>query len=99
MRTIEWTGQFKRDYKRESKGRYSTTLDDDLFPIVGCLANDLLLEPRYRDHSLSCDWKDYRDCQIKPDFVLNVFERLNVATYRSISSLLGLYIGTLMTIH
>lgn len=53
MRTIEWTGQFKRDYKRESKGRHRATLDDDLFPIVDCLANDQLLEPRYRDHALS----------------------------------------------
>ncbi len=70
MRTIEWTSQFKRDYKREGKGQHRATLDVDLFPVVDTLANDQLLEPRYRDHALTGEWKDYRDCHIKPDLVL-----------------------------
>jgi len=70
MRTIEWTSQFKRDYKRESKGQRRETLDVELFPIVDILANDQLLDPRYRDHALTGEWKDYRDCHIKPDMVL-----------------------------
>ena len=70
MRTIEWTNQFKRDYKREGKGQHRATLDVELFPIVEALANDQLLEPRYRDHALTGDWKDCRDCHIKPDMVL-----------------------------
>lgn len=70
MRTIEWTSQFKRDFKRESKGQYRATLDDDLFPIVELLASDQLLEVRYRDHALSGNWKDHRDCHIKPDLIL-----------------------------
>jgi mRNA interferase YafQ len=70
VRTIEWTGQFKRDYKRESKGQHHTTLDADLFPIVDLLANDHPLEWRQRDHALTGDWKDHRDCHIKPDLVL-----------------------------
>ena len=70
MRTIEWTSQFKRDYKREGKGQHRATLDVELFPIVEALANDQLLDPRYRDHALTGDWKDYRDCHIKPDIVL-----------------------------
>lgn len=32
MRGIERTGQFKRDYKREAKGRYSSELDAELVP-------------------------------------------------------------------
>ena len=39
MRTIEWTNQFKRDYKRERKGQYRGTLDADLFRLVDALAN------------------------------------------------------------
>jgi mRNA interferase YafQ len=39
MRTIEWTSQFKRDYKREGKGQHRKTLDVDLFPVVDALAN------------------------------------------------------------
>lgn len=70
MRTIEWTSQFKRDYKREGKGQRRVTLDAELFPIVDALANDQLLDPRYRDHALTGEWKDYRDCHIKPDMVL-----------------------------
>jgi mRNA interferase YafQ len=70
MRTIEWTSQFKRDYRREGKGQHRATLDVELFPIVEALANDQLLDPRYRDHALTGDWKDYRDCHIKPDMVL-----------------------------
>lgn len=70
MRTIEWTSQFKRDYKREGKGQHRATLDVELFPIVDALGNDQLLDPRYRDHALTGEWKDYRDCHIKPDMVL-----------------------------
>jgi mRNA interferase YafQ len=70
MRTIEWTSQFKRDYKREGKGQHRATLDVELFPIVDALANNQLLDPRYRDHALTGEWKDYRDCHIKPDMVL-----------------------------
>ena len=70
MRTIEWTSQFKRDYKREEKGQYRITLDVDISPIVDALAKDQPLDPSYRDHALIGEWKDYRDCHIKPDRVL-----------------------------
>jgi mRNA interferase YafQ len=70
MRTTEWTSQFKRDYKREAKGQYRTSLDSDVFPIIELLANDLPLLARQRDHALSGIWSDHRDCHIKPDLVL-----------------------------
>jgi mRNA interferase YafQ len=70
MRTIEWTNQFKRDYKRESKGQHRATLDTDLFHVFNALANDQSLEPRHHDHALTGDWKDHRDCHIKPDLIL-----------------------------
>ncbi len=70
MRRIEPTTQFKRDYKREAKGQHRATLDADMKPVLHALANDLALEPRYRDHALTHDWKDHRDCHIKPDLVL-----------------------------
>jgi mRNA interferase YafQ len=70
MRTIEWTGQFKRDYKREAKGKHRATLDIELFPVIGLLANDQALDSRYRDHGLVGNWKDHRDCHIKPDLIL-----------------------------
>ncbi len=62
MRTIERTGQFKRDYKREAKGQHRSTLDLELIPIITALARDEPLELRRRDHALIGDWKDHRDC-------------------------------------
>ncbi|HEB4991022.1 MULTISPECIES: type II toxin-antitoxin system YafQ family toxin [Klebsiella/Raoultella group] len=71
MRTIEYTSQFKRDFKRESKGQYKAVLAGAEFSlIVQVLANDLPLPEKLRDHPLSGDWKDHRDCHVKPDLVL-----------------------------
>jgi mRNA interferase YafQ len=70
MRTIERFGQFKRDYKREKKGLYRATLDADFHAVLSVLLADLTLEPRHRDHALTGEWKDHRDCHVKPDLVL-----------------------------
>jgi len=70
MRTIERTSQFKRDYKRESKGQHRATLADDFTAVLTALANDQSLVEKYRDHGLTGEWKDYRDCHIRPDLVL-----------------------------
>jgi mRNA interferase YafQ len=70
MRTIERTVAFRRDFKREAKGRHRGILDTELRKIIVALANDEPLEPRHRDHALSSNWKDYRDCHVKPDLVL-----------------------------
>jgi mRNA interferase YafQ len=70
MRRIERSTAFKRDYKRESKGRWRTTLDEDLRKVLTALVADAPLEVRYRDHDLIGDWLGYRDCHIKPDLVL-----------------------------
>lgn len=70
MRTIERSSTFKRDYKREAKGRHRNTLDDSLSTVLVALANDRQLEPRCRDHDLSGDWDGYRDCHLKPDLLL-----------------------------
>ena len=81
MRKIERTGQFKRDYKREAKGRHRETLDADLVPVLVALANDQLLEPRHRDHALTGNWKDHRDCHVKPDLVL-IYQKPDAYTLR-----------------
>lgn len=70
MRTVKQTGQFKRDLKREAKGRHRATLEADLVPVIEALANDAPLDVRQRDHALTGDWKDHRDCHVKPDLVL-----------------------------
>jgi mRNA interferase YafQ len=40
MRTIRRTTQFKRDYKREQKGRHRETLEADLVAVVRQLVAD-----------------------------------------------------------
>ena len=70
MRTIERSSAFKRDYKREAKGKHRTTLDADLMPILAALANDQPLEARHRDHDLSSNWVGYRECHVRPDLLL-----------------------------
>ncbi|HOV03816.1 MAG TPA: type II toxin-antitoxin system YafQ family toxin [Kaistiaceae bacterium] len=70
MRTIERTTQFKRDYKREKKGRYAKTLDEELRQVLVKLVADEPLAPRHRDHALTGDWTDHRDCHVRPDLIL-----------------------------
>ncbi len=70
MRTIRYTNRFKRDYKREKAGRHGKTLDADLMQVVNLLAADTPLPRRNFDHPLSGEWKDCRDCHIKPDLIL-----------------------------
>lgn len=70
MRTIKRTSQFKRDYKREKAGRHRATLDNDLIAVLTLLAAETPLPQRNFDHPLTGEWKDHRDCHIRPDLVL-----------------------------
>ncbi|MGK9452875.1 type II toxin-antitoxin system YafQ family toxin [Acidithiobacillus caldus] len=70
MRTIDRSSAFKRDYRRETKGRHRATLDEDFKRVLVALATDQPLDVRYRDHDLSGDWAGYRECHIKPDLLL-----------------------------
>jgi mRNA interferase YafQ len=70
MRTIEFTTPFKRDFKRERKGVLGRKLDKLLQDTIDMLAADKPLPPRYNDHPMTGDWKDYRNCHIRPDLVL-----------------------------
>jgi len=53
MRTIRRTNAFKRDYKREKKGRHRQTLDDELLKIVTLLASDMC---RFRNATATIRW-------------------------------------------
>ncbi|MBN1961418.1 MAG: type II toxin-antitoxin system YafQ family toxin [Deltaproteobacteria bacterium] len=70
MRTIERSSAFKRDYKREAKGKQRPTLDDDLQTVLKKLLTDQPLAQFYHDHNLSGNWNEYRECHIYPDLLL-----------------------------
>jgi mRNA interferase YafQ len=70
MRAINLTKRFKRDYRREKSGVLGKKLDALLREALEFLAADAPLPPRYSDHPLIGEWKDHRDCHIRPDLVL-----------------------------
>jgi mRNA interferase YafQ len=81
MRTIERTGRFRRDYKREAKAYGQAQLDSALVPVLIDLCLDQPLAPKYHDHQLTGDWKNYRDCHIKPDLIL-IYQQPDEGTLR-----------------
>jgi mRNA interferase YafQ len=70
MREVRYSARFKRDYRREKSGRHAKRLDRLLMDVVNLLAADQLLPRRNVDHPLSGEWKDFRDCHIRPDLIL-----------------------------
>ena len=81
MRTLERTTQFKRDFKREMKGRHRATLEAALATVLGLLMTDTVLNVRYHDHILTGEWAGFRDCHLKPDLVL-IYEKPDTDTLR-----------------
>jgi mRNA interferase YafQ len=70
MREIRQTSTFKRDLKRESKGQYRAFLANYFMEIVRGLAKDEPLAENFHDHPLMGNWKDHRDCHLRPDLIL-----------------------------
>lgn len=70
MREIVYTKSFRRDLKRESRRRYADTLETDLLLVIKLLAENEPLKVQWRDHAQTGQWRNCRDCHIKPDLVL-----------------------------
>ena len=64
---LYYTTQFKKDYKRIKKQNKNL---DKLRSVIEKLVAGQLLEPIYKDHQLSGNWKGHRDCHIEPDWLL-----------------------------
>ncbi len=74
MRKIIESTQFKRDYKKiASSGRYSR---DELLTVIDLLAHDKLLPVKLRDHALVGEWKGFRECHIRPDWLL-IYQKID----------------------
>ncbi len=70
MRNLVYTNSFKKDYKRESKGRFRHQLNDILTAVIDLLMKDKPLPENLRDHNLTGNWADHRECHLKPDLLL-----------------------------
>lgn len=67
MRTIIFSGQYKKDLKLARKRNLP---EDELNRVIYKLANDLPLSPEKKDHLLSGKLAGLRECHIQPDWLL-----------------------------
>jgi mRNA interferase YafQ len=74
MREIDFTSQFKRDFKREGKLRRVRDFQQVFELIIDLLVQDKTLPLRMRDHSLKGDYVGIRECHIAPDLLLLYFK-------------------------
>ncbi len=70
MRTILRTKKFKRDVKLMRSGPNGNRKYELLLAAVALLMDDLSLPLQNRDHALTGNWIDHRDCHIRPDLIL-----------------------------
>ena len=67
MLTIVRTNRFLKDLRIAKKRGLDLTLLED---VVNRLAQREALDPKYYDHALSGDYSDFRECHIKPNWLL-----------------------------
>ena len=63
MRKIKTSRRFDKDLQKFG-------LSAPLIDVLGHLLHGSRLPDKYRDHALTGNWQDYRDCHIRPDQVL-----------------------------
>ena len=66
-RQVIWTVQFKKDYKLAMKRHMNIDLLDD---VIRQIADGKELDKKFKDHELSGNWKEHRECHIQPDWLL-----------------------------
>lgn len=67
MLNIVTSKKFHRDLSLAMKRGFDMDLLDN---VVMMLANEEKLPAKYHDHSLTGEYKDFRECHIKPDWLL-----------------------------
>lgn len=64
---LHYTTQFKKDYKKAKKQNKDLSKSK---LVIEKLLDQQTLEPKYKDHHLTGNWKGHRDCHIEPDWIL-----------------------------
>jgi mRNA interferase YafQ len=67
MLKIKYTNQFKKDYRKIKSTSYNLK---DLETVIELLVSNKNLNQKYKDHNLNGNLKDFRECHIKPDWLL-----------------------------
>ena len=65
--TVKPTAQFRKDYKLAIKRGLKIDLLED---VVAALAMGKTLPEKNKDHALSGNWVEHRECHILPDWLL-----------------------------
>ena len=68
MREVVQTAQFKKDLRKIARSARHRV--EDLLEAIDHLARNERLHERYRDHALTGDLSAYRECHIRPDWLL-----------------------------
>ncbi len=67
MYQVKFTAAFKRSYKlMKKRGLDLSALDE----VVDLLRQGRQLDETYRDHGLSGNYAGFRECHVKPDWLL-----------------------------
>ncbi len=77
MYKIKFTTAYKKSYKLMKKRGLDISLLDD---VVDLLRQGRQLDKKYRDHALSGNFIGFRECHIKPDWLLVYLIEDNVLT-------------------
>lgn len=67
MLDVKYSSAFKKDYKLILKRKYPI---EELFNVIDLLRNEKKLPEKYCDHELNGNWKGFRECHIRPDWLL-----------------------------
>ena len=65
--TIKFTSQFKKDVKRAKKQNKNIDL---LFSVIEKLANNEIIDKKFKEHKLSGKFNGIIECHIESDFLL-----------------------------
>lgn len=67
MLKLSYSKKFKKDYLRMEKRGMPM---EELKMIVTTIQKQIPLDAKYKDHALKGAWKNYRECHIRPDWLL-----------------------------
>lgn len=73
---VRYTSQFKKDLKAAIKQGFDVREMNKVIALIAQGTNEKLLCEKYSDHALRGKWKGYRECHIRPDWLLvyEIFE-------------------------
>lgn len=61
------SNRFRRDVKIAARRGLDVEI---LKKVVGLLENEIPLPEKFRDHALTGDWAGFRECHLRPDWLL-----------------------------